>query len=152
MRGASVPLENRRQVTGRVKDLARQEEPPLCRAARSLQVLLQRLSGSEDVVVGTPLFARSKPEFLRVVGNFVNSLALRSAIDRDMTFRDLVVQLRQTVIEGIEAQEFPLLQLVQRLQPKSRSGPVAAFDTFFLFQRFDQFNDVKSSADGKCCR
>ena len=149
MHGASVHLETGVELTKKVKDLARQEgTTPFVVLLAAFKVLLHQLSGSEDVVVGTPLFARSKPEFLRVVGNFVNSLALRSAVDSGMRFGDLVVQLRQTVLEAIDAQEFPLPLLVQRLQPKREVGRSPLFDTFFLFQRFEQFNEVNTLLTG----
>jgi amino acid adenylation domain-containing protein len=149
MRGASMHLETDVGLTKKVKDLARQEgTTPFVVLLAAFKVLLHQLSGSEDVVVGTPLFARSKPEFLRVAGNFVNSLPLRSKIDVGMSFIDLVVQLRQTVLEAIDAQEFPLALLVQRLQVKREAGRSPLFDTLFRFLRFEQFNEVNTLLTG----
>jgi amino acid adenylation domain-containing protein len=149
MRGASMHLEASVGLTKKVKDLARQEETtPFVVLLAAFKVLLHQLSGSEDVVVGTPLFARSKPEFLRVAGNFVNSLPLRSKIDIGMSFIDLVVQLRHTVLEAIDAQEFPLTLLVQRLQVKREVGRSPLFDTLFRFLRFEQFNEVNTLLTG----
>jgi amino acid adenylation domain-containing protein len=145
LHGASVPFETGVVLTERVKDLARQNHTtPFVVLLAAFQVLLFRISGTEDVVVGTPLFGRSKPELLRTVGNFVNSLAIRTRLSDTMTFADLIAQLRQTVLEAIDAQELPLPMLVQRLQPKRESGRSPLFDTFFLFQRFEQFNEINA--------
>jgi amino acid adenylation domain-containing protein len=149
MRGASVHLETGAGLTKKVKDLAlREGTTPFVILLAVFKVLLYQLSRSEDVVVGTPLFARSKPEFLRVAGNFVNSLALRSHISHRMSFIDVIVQLRQTVLEAIDAQEFPLPLLVQRLQPKREAGRSPLFDTLFRFLRFEQFSEVNSLLTG----
>jgi amino acid adenylation domain-containing protein len=145
MHGASVQLEAGAALTKKVKDLALQEgTTPFVVLLAAFKVLLHQLSGTEDVVVGTPLFARSRPEFLRVAGNFVNSLALRSHVGQRMSFIDLIVQLRQTVLEAIDAQEFPLPLIVQRLQPKREAGRSPLFDTLFRFLRFEQFSEVNA--------
>ena len=137
-------------LTKKVKDLARKEgTTPFVVLLAAFKVLLHQVSGSEDVVVGTPLFARSKPELLRVAGNFVNSLPLRSKIDTEMRFVDFVVQLRQTVFEAIEAQEFPLPLLVQRLQPRREAGRSPLFDVLFRFLSFEQFNEVNTLLTGR---
>jgi amino acid adenylation domain-containing protein len=154
LHGASVQFETSVALTKRVKDVARQNgTTPFVVLLATFQVLLFRMSGTEDVVVGTPLFGRTKPELLRTVGNFVNSLALRARLSNTITFTDLILQLRQTVLEAIDAQELPLQTLVQRLQPKRESGRSPLFDTFFLLHRFEQFNEVNAllmgnAADG----
>jgi amino acid adenylation domain-containing protein len=143
--GASVQLETGAALTERVKDLARRNgTTPFVVLLATFQVLLFRMSGIEDVVVGTPLFGRTRSELLRTVGNFVNSLPLRTRLSETMTFGDLIGQLRQTVLEAIDAQELPLPMLVQRLQPKRELGRSPLFNTFFLFQRFEQFNEINA--------
>jgi amino acid adenylation domain-containing protein len=145
LHGASVQLEFGGALTKKAKDLARRNgTTTFVVLLATFQVLLFRISGTEDVVVGTPVFGRTKPEFLRTVGNFVNSLAIRARLSDTMTFADLLAQLRQTVLEAIDAQELPFPMLVQRLQPKRESGRSPIFDTFFLFHHFEQFNKVNA--------
>jgi amino acid adenylation domain-containing protein len=142
-RGASWPLHLGSDLTARLRQVARQEgTTPFVVLLASFQAFLFRLTGSDDVIVGTPTFGRSKAEFVRVVGDFVNSVPLRGRMNAAMTFREFIAQLRQTVLEALDAQEFPLPLLVQRLAPERDPSRSPLFDTFFLLQRFDQFREL----------
>jgi amino acid adenylation domain-containing protein len=148
-RGASVPIQIDTDVPDRVKTIARENgTTPFVVLLAAFHAFLFRLTGQEDITVGTPTFARGKAEFLRTVGDFVNSLPLRGRIDAEMSFRDLIAQLRQTVLGAIEAQDFPFPLLVQRLQPGREAGRSPLFDVFFLFQRFEQFKDIDALLSG----
>ena len=148
-RGASVPLRLSPDLTERIKTLARQEgTTPFVVLLACYQAFLYRLTGAEDVVVGTPTFARSKPEFMGVVGDFVNSVPLRGKLGAATSFRELVAQLRRTVLEALDAQEFPLPLLVRRLQPGRDPARSPLFDAFFALQRFDAFKDLEGLLAG----
>ena len=138
--GASLPLRLEAGTVQRLMSLARQERTtPFVVLMAAFQVLLSRLTGAEDMIVGTSTFARSKPEFMQVVGDFVNSVPVRGRVAAILTFRDLVAQMTATVLEAIDAQEFPLALLVQRLQPERNANSSPLFDTFFSYLRFEQF-------------
>ena len=118
--GASLPLRLGPELTSRVKDLAlRESTTPFVVLLAAFQAFLFRLTGDDDLIVGTPAFARSKPQFIQVVGDFVNPVPLRARLNLEKTFRALIADLRQTVVEALDAQEFPLSLLVQRLQPSA---------------------------------
>jgi amino acid adenylation domain-containing protein len=148
-RGASLPFQLGQEPTQRLKALARQEgTTAFVVLLASFHALLYRLTGAEDIVVGTPTFARSKPEFMPVVGDFVNSVPLRARVAPSTTFRALVAQLRDTVLQALDAQEFPFPLLVQRLQPERNSGRSPLFDAFFVLQRFDQVKGFQELITG----
>jgi non-ribosomal peptide synthetase component F len=115
----------------------------------AFQAFLFRLTKSQDVIVGTPTFGRSKAEFLSIIGDFVNSVPLRARMTSVMTFADLAAQLRQTTMEALDAQEFPLLLMVQRLKPDRRTGGSPLFDAFFVLQRFDQYKHLQVLLGGE---
>ncbi len=148
-RGASLPLRLEPGLTATLKKLARQEGTTMfVLLLATFQAFLYRLTGCEDVVVGTPTFSRSRPEFMGVVGDFVNSVPLRARLRAATTFREFVAQTRQTVLEALDAQEFPLPLLVRRLQPDRDASRSPLFDTFFLLQRFDQFKHLEALLTG----
>ena len=143
-RGASFAFELPQGLTERVKELAREEgTTPFVVLLASFHAFLHRLTGRDDVIVGSPTFARSKAEFVPVVGDFVNPVALRARLAATTTVKDLIAQLRETVHGALDAQEFPLPLLVERLQPERDAGRTPLFDTFFILQRFDQFRDLE---------
>ena len=65
-------------------------------------VVLHRLSGQDDVVIGTPVANRSNPDLERIVGPFVNSLALRLDLAANPNFARFLEQVRRTTIEAID--------------------------------------------------
>ncbi|HSU17607.1 non-ribosomal peptide synthetase [Longimicrobium sp.] len=75
-------------------------------------LLLQRYSGQSDLVVGTLLGNRNRAELESLVGYFVNSGAIRTRLDGDPTFREVVRQVRTSVLEADAAQEVPFDRVV----------------------------------------
>jgi amino acid adenylation domain-containing protein len=146
--GAALPLSP--ALTGRLADLGQKlGVTPFVVWMAAFQAFLFRLTESQDVIVGTPTFGRSKAEFLPIIGDFVNSVPLRARMTAEMTFAELTAQLRQTTMEVLDAQEFPLSLLVQRLQPDRAVGGSPLFDTFFVLQRFDQYKHLQTLLGGE---
>jgi non-ribosomal peptide synthetase component F len=71
----------------------------------------------EDIIVGTPIANRSHPDLKNVIGFFLNTLALRANLDDTTTWRDLLQQTRQTMLDAHDYQEYPFENLVQALLP-----------------------------------
>jgi amino acid adenylation domain-containing protein len=109
----------------------------------AFKVLLMRHTGSDEIIVGTPMFGRNRPEFARVIGDFVNTVPLRSKPEPDLPFSIFLERLRGTVLEAIDAQDYPLLKIVERLRPSRNPGRSPLFQTLFLLQRFDQIRELE---------
>ncbi|HEU0300076.1 MAG TPA: amino acid adenylation domain-containing protein [Longimicrobium sp.] len=77
--------------------------------------LLRRWSGQDDLVVGTLLGSRARPELEPIVGMFVNSAALRLRMAPDATFRDAVALTRRAVLDASRHQDLPFEKLVDEL-------------------------------------
>ena len=80
-------------------------------------VLLARCSGQEDIVVGTPISGRSRPELEGVFGYLANTLALRCDLSGDPSFEELLGRVRETALGAYEHQEVPFDRLVEDLAP-----------------------------------
>src|SRR5262249_20788439 len=110
------------------------------------KVLLARYAGETDVVVGTPIAGRSRPELEHVQGLFLNSLVLRTDLSGDLSFVEVLERVRETVLEAFEHQELPFGQLVQALQPKRDLGrnPLfqVMFSTLFIQPRTGAVDDL----------
>jgi amino acid adenylation domain-containing protein len=79
--------------------------------------LLSRISGQNDVVVGTPIANRPRREFESLLGFFANTLALRVRLLEDPSVAELLRQIRTTTLEAYAHQEMPFAQVVEALQP-----------------------------------
>src|SRR5262249_56487862 len=92
--------------------------------------LLRRHTGATDVIVGTPVSGRTRIETEPVIGLFLNTLALRSTgLDR-VTFRDLVRQLRATVLAAYDHQDLPIEMLIEALKPERDASRTPLFQVF----------------------
>ncbi|WP_431262153.1 amino acid adenylation domain-containing protein [Roseateles chitinivorans] len=81
-------------------------------------VLLSRLSGQHDIVVGTPVANRQRKETEGLIGLFVNTLALRVRLDGDPTVEQLLQQVKASTLDAYEHQDLPFEQVVEALQPQ----------------------------------
>jgi len=94
-----------------------------------LDLLLYHYTGHRDILIGTPI---DKQE---VEGDFINTiLALRGTIDDGMTVKDLLMQVRQTIIEAGEHQNYPLESLPFELGIPEVAGEFALFETALLLR------------------
>ncbi|MCB9797022.1 MAG: amino acid adenylation domain-containing protein [Alphaproteobacteria bacterium] len=78
----------------------------------AFQLLLSRLSGQEDVVVGAPVAGRTRAEVEPLIGLFVNTLALRTDLSGDPSFMELLGRVREVVLFATSHQDVPFEQLV----------------------------------------
>ncbi|TCK33796.1 amino acid adenylation domain-containing protein [Paraburkholderia sp. BL8N3] len=119
--GDSVPFALSPPASAAVRGLSqRHGTTPFMTLLAGWAVLLGRLSGQHDVVVGSPVANRPRADLERLIGFFVNTLALRVTFDDAMSVADLLEQVRTTAAAAYSHQELPFEQVVEALQP-SRS-------------------------------
>jgi amino acid adenylation domain-containing protein len=106
-------------LTARVQALAKRQDSTLFMTLFSaFAALLWRLTGQTDMLVGTPIAGRMSADVESLIGLFVNTLALRATVEADMSFTDLLAQVRTMTIDAFEHQELPFEKLVLELNPK----------------------------------
>ena len=110
------------------------------------KAMLFRLSGTEDIIVGTPTFGRSQAEFTQIVGHFVNPVPMRTAVAADLTFRELLRRVSQTVRVALNGQDYPLLLMVQHAHVARNASRSPLFEVFFGLIAFDKARDGAAAA------
>jgi len=141
--GKAVSFVIEPAMSERVRGLARQEgTTAFVILLACFHVLLYKLSGAEEITVGTPALARKKTPYLRIVGDFTNPLPIRGLVNPGMKFSELIRQLHQTVREAMDAQEFPFSLMVQRLQSKRDPSRSPLFDCIFALHRFHKYKEI----------
>jgi amino acid adenylation domain-containing protein len=142
-RGATERVQLPAEVLERLRALGRQEGATLFMVALSaFQALLSRYSGSEDVVVGSPIAGREQSEVQGLIGFFVNTLVLRTDVSGDPSFRELLGRVREVTLGAYENQEVPFEKLVAELQPERSLSHSPLFQVSFTLQ------DAPDSASG----
>lgn len=96
--------------------------------------LLNRWSGEDDVLVGSPIANRGHPEFEHLIGFFSNTIVLRVKLDDDPTFRELVRRARACAIGAYEHQDLPFEKLVEALRPPRDPSRNPVFQVNFRVQ------------------
>jgi amino acid adenylation domain-containing protein len=100
-------------------DLSRRHESTLFMVLlAAFAVLLERYSGQEDLIVGTPIAGRTRLEAEPLIGLFVNTLALRIDLSGAPGFLDLLGRVREMAFSAYAHQELPFERLVEELAPE----------------------------------
>jgi hypothetical protein len=97
----------------------------------AFNVLLHRLSGQDDILVGTPIAGRNRTEFEGMIGLFVNTVVVRTRLSGEGSFRDLLGQVRNTVLDAYGHQDMPFEELVAALDVKRDLSRSPLFQVFF---------------------
>jgi natural product biosynthesis luciferase-like monooxygenase protein/amino acid adenylation domain-containing protein len=98
------------------------------------QALLGRYSGQEDIVVGSPTAGRTRVETEPLIGFFVNTLALRTDLSGNPSFRALLARVRRMALEAFEHQDLPFERLVESLRLPRDLSRSPLFQVLFILQ------------------
>ena len=103
------------------------------------KVLLQRYTGQEDIIVGSPIANRPNAETEKLIGFFLNNLALRTDLSGDPNFTELLARVRETALDAYAHQDVPFERLIEELKPNRDLSHTAIFQVYFnLFSFSDQ--------------
>ncbi|HEU4560300.1 MAG TPA: amino acid adenylation domain-containing protein, partial [Longimicrobium sp.] len=134
-RGAQAPVELSPELLERLQALGRSEGATLYMVLLSaFQVLLSKYSGSEDVVVGSPISGRTSGDVEELIGFFVNTLVLRADLSGDPSFRETLRRVREATLGAYAHQEVPFERLVAELQPERSLSHSPLFQVMFSVQ------------------
>ncbi|HEX6448633.1 MAG TPA: amino acid adenylation domain-containing protein, partial [Trebonia sp.] len=116
--GATCQFTIPAEITAQLKNLARTHDATLFMVlAAASQLLLSRWSGQDDIAVGTAVAGRDRAELEHIIGFFVNTIVLRSAITPRDTFTRFLTQVRDTVLDAFAHQHVPFERVVDAVAP-----------------------------------
>ncbi|WP_288993413.1 non-ribosomal peptide synthetase [uncultured Paenibacillus sp.] len=137
--GAHVEFDVEASLSAQLRELAAECESTLFMVLlAAYTVLLSKYSGQEDLIVGTPVAGRTNADLERVIGMFVNTLALRNRPSGDKTFLSYLEEVKETALGAFENQDYPFEDLVERLNVKREPGRFPLFDAVFDLQNIEE--------------
>lgn len=126
-RGAAIPLALPADLLAGIEQLATGEGATLFMALQAaFGLLLGRYAGQEQVVIGTPVAGRTRPEAEGLIACLVNTLALPIDLSGAPSFRTLLQRVRQITLGAFEHQTLPFEEVVAALAPE-RDGSRTPF-------------------------
>jgi len=118
-RGSAVMRSFSPEVSRRLAERAREEKTTVfALLLAGFDLLLSRLTGRDDVIVGTAVAGRSRKETEPLIGFFVNTLVLRTDLSGASSFRQLIERVKRVVLGAYAHQDMPFERLVEALQPE----------------------------------
>ncbi|WP_031075732.1 hybrid non-ribosomal peptide synthetase/type I polyketide synthase [Streptomyces sp. NRRL WC-3742] len=131
--GASEFFRLDAELTDRVHALAREHNAtPFMVLLSAYYLLLHRWSGQDGIVVGSPVTGRTQEEFASVYGYFVNPLPLHVSLAGEPTVAELLARVRESVLGGLDHQEYPFPLLVEQLGLQHDPSRSAVFQAMFI--------------------
>jgi amino acid adenylation domain-containing protein len=134
-RGATYSFELSQELSVTLNTLSQQQRSTLFMTLlAAFQTLLWRYTGSEDIVVGSPIANRSRDEIKELIGFFINTLVLRTNLAGNPTFEELLNRVREMTLGAYAHEDLPFELLVDELQPQRNLSHTPLFQVAFVLQ------------------
>jgi amino acid adenylation domain-containing protein len=146
--GASYIFQYSRAVTERLAQISRESGSTLFMALlAAFKILLHRYTGQTDLVVGTPIANRNRTELEGLIGFFVNTVALRTDLSGDPSFREVLRRVKEVTLGAYEHQDLPFEKLVEELQPARKLEHHPLFQVLFALQNTPTLPEALGASD-----
>lgn len=101
----------------------------------AFKVLLFRYTGQRDLIVGTPVDARRRPELENVIGCFADNLPIRTNASANSSFSEYVQEVARASSEALAAADVPFTRIVEAVNPRRSEDRHPVFQAFFSLTR-----------------
>jgi acyl carrier protein len=96
-------------------------------------ILLSKLSGQQEIVIGVPVSGRRHPDLGRIIGVFINTLPVRISIPGTQSCREFINHVKEKCLKAFDNQDYPFEDLVEKLSPQREPGRNPLFDVMLNF-------------------
>ncbi|UCH93477.1 MAG: amino acid adenylation domain-containing protein, partial [Candidatus Aminicenantes bacterium] len=136
--GKTLNFEIQEEDATALNSLALKQEVTLFMLLLSItNILLSKLSGQEEIIIGTPIAARRHADLQTIVGMFVNTLVLPNKPAAEKTFKQFLMEVKKNTLEAYENQEYPFEDLVEKASVPRDASRNPLFDVMFILQNME---------------
>ncbi len=101
-------------------------------------IFLLKYANTEDIVIGTPIAGRVHEDLKKIIGVFINTLALRNYPRKDITFAEFLNEVKENTLQAYDNQEYQYEMLLDKLDLKPDMSRNPLFDVMFVHLNIDQ--------------
>ncbi len=133
-----------------IRDVGQREGCTLFMTATALfAVFLHKLSGQDDIVIGTPIANRNRTDLESIIGYFANTIALRTPLHGDPTFQEVLTTVRTRAIAALTHQEVPFGKVVIEVSPDRDLSRTPIFQALLVVHTEQAADRVLGEATGE---
>ncbi|MDI9508396.1 MAG: amino acid adenylation domain-containing protein [Bacillota bacterium] len=144
--GAEVTIFLDEVLTKKLMELSRDTNTTLYMVLLSaFTLMLSKLSGQKDLVVGSPIAGRTIPQLEKIFGVFINSIAIHAQIDYNLTYREYLEYTRGKILGAYDNQTYQFDKLINDLNISTNQSRSPLFDVMFIMQNM-HIEDMGSSS------
>jgi amino acid adenylation domain-containing protein/non-ribosomal peptide synthase protein (TIGR01720 family) len=137
--GSSMEFKLDKFESERLYEVARENDATLYMVLLSIfTILLSRLSGKEDIIIGSGIAGRRHIDIENIIGMFVNTLAMRNYPDGEKSYKEFLQEVKLRTLEVYENQEYQYEDLVDKLSVPRDTSRNPLFDTAFALQNIER--------------
>ena len=146
--GAVYRIEIGSELAGKLRDLAKKQDVTTFMLLLGvLDLFMYRMSGIEDIIIGTPIAGRNHPDLEGLIGFFVNTLALRTDLSGNPSFTEVLRRVKQTCIGAYANQDYPFDKLIDKLNIARDTSRTPIFSIMFAMQDVAEIKKLISRGD-----
>ncbi|TFV07231.1 amino acid adenylation domain-containing protein, partial [Bacillus stratosphericus] len=137
--GGIVEFEIDEHTSNALRDLAARTDTTLYMVLLAIYtMMLSKYSNQTDIIVGSPIAGRLNSDLDRVIGMFVNTLAMRNYPEGEKSFTNYLMEVKENTLNAFENQDYPFEELVDNLNFPRDMSRSAIFSVMFAMQNIEQ--------------
>ncbi|WP_299210507.1 non-ribosomal peptide synthetase [uncultured Dokdonia sp.] len=133
--GSGIDYSFSKEFTSQLNGYAQQNGVTLFMVLMaSINGLLSRYTNTRDIILGTPVAGREHSDLENQIGLYLNTLAIRTAFEEDVSFEELLTIQKDTLLKAYSHQDYPFDKLIEELKLNRDISRSALFDVIVVFQ------------------
>ena len=137
--GEKITINLKEDLKKEILNLVKETETTLYMMMLAISsVVLYKYTGQEDLLVGTPVAARDRIELEPVVGVFINALVLRISPQHNKSFREILLEIKETTLKAFENQGYPFGKLMKTVKMERDLSRNPLYDFELIVQNIEE--------------
>jgi amino acid adenylation domain-containing protein len=136
--GGNITLQLGEELTKKLRTITKETGTTLYMVLLSvINILLSKYSGQEDIVIGTLTAGRSHVDLEKIIGIFINTLAMRNYPESNKSYDEFLREVKENALKAYENQDYQVEELIENLNLRRDMSRNSLFDVMFLLQNVE---------------